>query len=269
MNTVIATIQSGIPIARIELLDEVQIDAINRYSKTRPAGRAHPVPGVPRHARPAVPEQAEKVRRICRRASAAARSAGRPGRRTAPSCGRRATTPPMLAKALRPGASCGRPTCACRSRGWPNASSRPRRDIGRARPDRAHRRPCRRRQLPPGLLCSIPTIPAEMRARRRAQRPAGPARPGAWTAPAPASTASAWARWSSSCGAWRGGCGDAPAQEGARPAQHHEPGQDLQPVAVTLTGPTARPAGPPGRGPAGRTAARTRRVRRGAPCRRR
>ncbi len=33
VNTVILTIQSGIPIARIELLDDVQIDAINRYSK--------------------------------------------------------------------------------------------------------------------------------------------------------------------------------------------------------------------------------------------
>ncbi|MDH3236128.1 MAG: FAD-binding protein [Alphaproteobacteria bacterium] len=34
VNTVIATIQSGIPIARIELIDEVQIEAINSYSKT-------------------------------------------------------------------------------------------------------------------------------------------------------------------------------------------------------------------------------------------
>jgi D-lactate dehydrogenase (cytochrome) len=33
VNTVIATIQSCIPIARIELLDEVQVDAVNRYSK--------------------------------------------------------------------------------------------------------------------------------------------------------------------------------------------------------------------------------------------
>ncbi len=33
VNTVIRVIQTGIPVARIELLDEVQIDAINRYSK--------------------------------------------------------------------------------------------------------------------------------------------------------------------------------------------------------------------------------------------
>ena len=30
----IATIQLGIPVARIELLDDVQMDAVNRYSKT-------------------------------------------------------------------------------------------------------------------------------------------------------------------------------------------------------------------------------------------
>ncbi len=33
VNTVIATIQSGIPVARIELLDAVQMEACNRYSK--------------------------------------------------------------------------------------------------------------------------------------------------------------------------------------------------------------------------------------------
>lgn len=33
VNTVIMTIQSGIPVARIELLDEVQMDAVNRYAK--------------------------------------------------------------------------------------------------------------------------------------------------------------------------------------------------------------------------------------------
>jgi D-lactate dehydrogenase (cytochrome) len=34
VDTVIATIQSGIPVARLELVDEVQLEAINRYSKT-------------------------------------------------------------------------------------------------------------------------------------------------------------------------------------------------------------------------------------------
>ncbi len=38
VDTVILTIQSGIPVARIELLDEVQMDAVNRYS-----GLDHPV----------------------------------------------------------------------------------------------------------------------------------------------------------------------------------------------------------------------------------
>ena len=33
VNTVITTIQLGIPVARIELLDEVQMDAVNRYSR--------------------------------------------------------------------------------------------------------------------------------------------------------------------------------------------------------------------------------------------
>jgi len=32
VNTVILTIQSGIPVARVELLDDVQMDAVNRYS---------------------------------------------------------------------------------------------------------------------------------------------------------------------------------------------------------------------------------------------
>ena len=34
VNTVILTIQSGVPVARIEFLDKVMIDAVNRYAKT-------------------------------------------------------------------------------------------------------------------------------------------------------------------------------------------------------------------------------------------
>lgn len=33
-NTVITTIQLGVPVARIEIIDEVQLDLVNRYSKT-------------------------------------------------------------------------------------------------------------------------------------------------------------------------------------------------------------------------------------------
>ena len=33
VDTVVTTIQAGMPVARIELLDEVQMDAVNRYSK--------------------------------------------------------------------------------------------------------------------------------------------------------------------------------------------------------------------------------------------
>ena len=65
VDTVILTIQSGIPVARMELLDEVQVDAINRYSKLN-----HPVTptiffefhGTPR----GVEEQIEQVDAIAR-----------------------------------------------------------------------------------------------------------------------------------------------------------------------------------------------------------
>jgi D-lactate dehydrogenase (cytochrome) len=53
VNTVIQTIQTGIPVARIELLDEVQIDAVNRYSKLDYAVKPTFSVRVPRHRRAA------------------------------------------------------------------------------------------------------------------------------------------------------------------------------------------------------------------------
>ncbi len=63
VNTVIATIQSGIPIARIEIVDEAQLDAINKYSGTSFA--IEPTLFMEFHGSNAsVQEQAEKVKEI-------------------------------------------------------------------------------------------------------------------------------------------------------------------------------------------------------------
>ena len=63
VDTVILTIQSGVPVARIELLDEAQIDAINKYSKLD--HRIAPTLFFEFHGTPAgVAEQAESVKAI-------------------------------------------------------------------------------------------------------------------------------------------------------------------------------------------------------------
>ena len=53
VNTVIQMIQLGIPVARIELLDDVQMDSLNKFSKLSYPGEGHAVRRVPRHRRPA------------------------------------------------------------------------------------------------------------------------------------------------------------------------------------------------------------------------
>ena len=64
VNAVIATIQGGIPIARIELLDDAQMDAINRYSKLSYPVR--PTLFLEFHgSQSGVKEQAEHVGAIC------------------------------------------------------------------------------------------------------------------------------------------------------------------------------------------------------------
>ena len=82
-NAAIMTIQSGIPVARIELLDALQVRAVNLYSKLTLARDADAVPGVPRHRGGASPSSPSGSARSPRN-SAAARSTGpsRPEERT-------------------------------------------------------------------------------------------------------------------------------------------------------------------------------------------
>ena len=123
-NATILTIQSGIPVARIELLDALQVRACNLYSKLVAAGNADAVSGVSRH------------RGQRRRTVGAVRRDRQGARRRAVRLGdaRRGPHPAVAgaARRLLGGArGCGRarrrcrPTFACRSRGWRNASARP------------------------------------------------------------------------------------------------------------------------------------------------
>ena len=64
MQTVIQTIQLGVPVARIELLDALSLTAINRYSKTTLRRGADAVLRIPRHARPASRSRRETVQDI-------------------------------------------------------------------------------------------------------------------------------------------------------------------------------------------------------------
>ena len=96
------------------------------------AGNAHAVPGIPRQRRERRRAVGDASARLPRN-SAAARSIGRPRPRTARGSGRRATTLIGRSAACAQARSRSRPTCACRSRGWPNASLETQRDIAESK----------------------------------------------------------------------------------------------------------------------------------------
>jgi FAD binding domain/FAD linked oxidases, C-terminal domain len=122
VNAVIQTIQARVPVARIEVANAMQMDAINKYSKLdlqsrrrcgsnstarRPAWRSRR-----RWSRKSPPVMAAQI------------SPGRPGRRTAKSCGGHGMTfITPTGRCVRADRS-SRPMSVCRFRGWPNALSR-------------------------------------------------------------------------------------------------------------------------------------------------
>ena len=123
VDTVILTIQSGVPVARIELLDEAQINAINKYSKLD--HQVAPTLFFEFHGTEAgVAEQTDLVKAIAAD-MAATISAGQRRPRRARNCGRRGTTPITPRWLCGRARRAGRPMSACRSRGLPNASPRP------------------------------------------------------------------------------------------------------------------------------------------------
>ena len=120
-NATILTIQSGIPVARIELLDAMQVKACNAYSKlTLPET---PMLFLEFHGTEAsVAEQSERFGEIAARARRRAVRLGDRAPRTARGCGRRGTTPIGRCRGCGRASGRCRPTYACRSRGLPNAS---------------------------------------------------------------------------------------------------------------------------------------------------
>ena len=124
-EAVIATIQMGIPVARIELVNQLQMRAMKNYSQLDYPEVALPLPRIPRQRRRrrrAVGDVRRHRRGVWRRA--VPMDEGRGGaRKTVEGAARRLLG--VADAATRRARACRRMS-ACRFRGWPNASPKPR-----------------------------------------------------------------------------------------------------------------------------------------------
>ena len=186
VQTVIQTIQLGVPVARIELLDPLSLSAINQFSKTTLTEA--PTLFFEFHGSPAsAAEQAETVKPLPTN-WAALISLGPPARKTGPDCGRPGTMPISPACNSNPAAAAFRPTSASRFPGSPSASPKP----TKTSPRSAFRLPC----LATSAMAistlsswSTPTTRRKWTKRRGSARASLSARL-RWKAPARANTAS-------------------------------------------------------------------------------
>ena len=132
VQTVITTIQLGIPVARIELLDEAQIDAVNRYSKSELRAETDAVLRIPWDEPAGGLGERDRGAGDRRRKRRPRFPVGDDDGGAREVVARRGTTRSMPPSRFDRAASRGRPTCACRSHGLPSAFSKRARDVQRA-----------------------------------------------------------------------------------------------------------------------------------------
>ena len=181
---------------------------------------------VPRHRAPASQEQAETVQAIAgEHGGGDFRWATSP--RSARSCGRRATTPTTRRKALRPGAEgWATDVCVPISR-LAECIAETKKDIDAVLPAGADRRPCRRRQFPSRSSSIDPNDAEEMRGGRARSTSASSMRALAMDGTCTGEHGIGYGKMDFLV-AEHGEAVERHAhdQAGARPRQHHEPGQD-------------------------------------------